>query len=178
MNILNRYFDRIYCINLDRRPDRWEECQIIFKKMNINVERFSACDGQLIDTRYGKVYNGELGGTISHTRLVKKIIDEKYDRVLVLEDDVEFNDNFLLKTEEVLNELPEKWDILFFGGNHTGGFDKVSDNLIRVYRTYALHCYALNKTGLNTIYDNMIRFIGHTLSCNRQLSPSQRPTPN
>jgi hypothetical protein len=24
MNALNNFFKKIYCINLDRRPDRWE----------------------------------------------------------------------------------------------------------------------------------------------------------
>jgi GR25 family glycosyltransferase involved in LPS biosynthesis len=172
MNPLNEYYDKIFCINLDRRPDRWEECVEIFKNKGLDVERFSACDGQLIDTGYGKVYNGELGGTISHTRLIKKIIDDEYNRVLILEDDVEFASDFLKISHSILKELPENWDILFYGGNHTGGFKKISDNLIRVYRTYALHCYAVNKPSAKIIYDNMIRFIGHTLSCNRQLTPS------
>jgi GR25 family glycosyltransferase involved in LPS biosynthesis len=172
MNILNEYFDKIYCINLDRRPDRWYESVKIFEANGLEVERFPACDGQLIDTGYGKVYNGELGGTISHTRIIKKILDSGVKNALILEDDIEFNENFFEKTRESLEELPENWDMLFFGGNHTGGYDKVTKNLVRVYRTYALHCYAVNRKALEVIYDNMIRFIGHTLSCNRQLTPS------
>jgi GR25 family glycosyltransferase involved in LPS biosynthesis len=172
MNILNTFFDKIYCINLDRRSDRWIECEKKFNGMGLVVERFSACDGQLIDTGYGKVYNGELGGTISHTRVIKKAIDCGYDKILVLEDDIEFNNDFLKKTECSLSELPQDWDILFFGGNHTGGYDVITSNLIKVYQTYALQCYALNKKCLTTLYDNMIRFIGHTLTCNKQLAPS------
>ena len=42
---LNNYFDKIICINLDRRPDRWREAQEQFKKAGITVERFSAVDG-------------------------------------------------------------------------------------------------------------------------------------
>jgi GR25 family glycosyltransferase involved in LPS biosynthesis len=172
MNILNQYYDKIFCINLDRRDDRWLRCIGIFKSLNLEVERFSAFDGQLLDTGYGKKYNGELGGTISHTRLIKKIIDEGYERVLILEDDVEFSDNFLNMCQLVLNELPENWDILFYGGNHTGGYDKISEHLIRVYRTYALHCYAVNKKSVNLIYEHMIRFLGYTLSSNEKLTPS------
>ena len=41
------YFSHIYCINLLRRTDRWEECKIEFSKLNIldKVEKFDAVDG-------------------------------------------------------------------------------------------------------------------------------------
>lgn len=172
MNILNNYFDKIYCINLDRRPDRWEECSKLFEKHGLEVERFSACDGQFIDTGYGKVYNGELGGTISHTRIIKKIKDMGHTNALILEDDVEFAENFFERVPTCLKELPQDWDILFFGGNHTGGFAQVSPNLVRVFRTYALHCYAVNSRSVDSIYQNMIRFVGHTLGSNKKLEPS------
>ncbi len=32
---LNNYFDKIICINLDRRPDRWKEAQEQFKNAGI-----------------------------------------------------------------------------------------------------------------------------------------------
>ena len=32
--LLQDNFERIYCINLDERPDRWAECQEEFKKYN------------------------------------------------------------------------------------------------------------------------------------------------
>ena len=172
MNVLNEYFDKIYCINLDRRPDRWNECCLIFKKLNLEVERFSACDGQLVDTGYGKVYNGELGGTITHTRLIKKIKNEGFEKVLILEDDVEFCETFEKDFKNTIKELPNDWDLFFLGGNHTGGYDKISQRIGKVYRTYALHSYAINKKSTDVLYENMIRFIGNTLSCGVQLTPS------
>ena len=47
--------DKTYCINLDRRPDRWEKMKTQFIDHNIQVERFSAIDGRLLtnDTSYG-----------------------------------------------------------------------------------------------------------------------------
>ena len=41
MHILNSFFDRIYCINLDHRTDRWEICEKLFKKFNLEVIRVS-----------------------------------------------------------------------------------------------------------------------------------------
>jgi GR25 family glycosyltransferase involved in LPS biosynthesis len=172
MNVLNEYFDKIYCINLDRRPDRWSECEDIFNKMDLKVERFSACDGQLINTGYGKVYNGELGGTISHTRMIKHIKDQELDKVLILEDDIEFCNNFEDNFKNAVKDLPDEWDMFFFGGNHTGGCIPISPNIGKVCRTLALHSYGINKKAVDTIYENMIRFIGHTLCCNKQLEPS------
>lgn len=172
MNILNEYFDKIYCLNLDRRPDRWDDCCIIFDKMNLQVERFSACDGQLIDTGFGKVYNGELGGTISHTRILRQIKESALDKVLVLEDDIEFCDNFEKKFQIAVNDLPNDWDLFFFGGNHTGGSTPITKNIGRVYRTLALHSYAVRQKSVDVLYENMIRFVGHTLCCNKQLQPS------
>lgn len=172
MSVLNEYFDKIYCINLDRRPDRWGECQKIFTSMNIDVERFSACDGQLLDTGYGKVYNGELGGSITHTRVLRKIKEEGYNKVLILEDDIEFCEDFEFNFNKSIKDLPDDWDLFFFGGNHTGGFTPISENIGRVYRTLALHSYAVKGKSLDILYENMIRFIGHTLCCGRQLIPS------
>ena len=45
MKTLNDFFEKIYCINLNRRMDRYKECVEEFKKINANVERFSAIDG-------------------------------------------------------------------------------------------------------------------------------------
>lgn len=39
----------IYCINLDRRPERWSFMQDQFRRMQMPVERFSAVDGQTLD---------------------------------------------------------------------------------------------------------------------------------
>ena len=33
--MLKKYFDKIYCINLDRRTDKWSECESEFDKWGI-----------------------------------------------------------------------------------------------------------------------------------------------
>ena len=42
---VNKVFDKVYCINLDKRTDRWKEVSTFFRKYNIQVERFRAVDG-------------------------------------------------------------------------------------------------------------------------------------
>jgi hypothetical protein len=48
--MLQNYFDKIYCINLDRRIDRWEHFLNQSKKINLdNFERVSAIDGNKLN---------------------------------------------------------------------------------------------------------------------------------
>jgi len=42
---INSFFDRIYVMNLDRRPDRWQKIALIAKKHNLDITRFAAVDG-------------------------------------------------------------------------------------------------------------------------------------
>ena len=45
--MITNFFDRTFCVNLDRRMDRWEECLFEFDKYNLtNVGRFTAVDGK------------------------------------------------------------------------------------------------------------------------------------
>ena len=62
--MLQNYFDKIYCINLDRRIDRWEHFLNQSKKINLdNFERVSAIDGNKLNpSDFGSSLNhGELG---------------------------------------------------------------------------------------------------------------------
>ena len=40
----NEYFDDIFCINLDRRPDRWNLINERFKREKMQVTRWTATD--------------------------------------------------------------------------------------------------------------------------------------
>lgn len=169
MVTLNEYFDKIYCLNLERRPDRWEESTKVFKNLNLSVDKFPAFDGQTIDLGYGKPYNGDIGCGISHIKVLKSAIENKLKNVLILEDDVMFSDNLLEIFQKVTLELPDDWDILFFGGNHQGGALKISENIARVYNTYTTHCYAINSKCFETIYKHMVSKIEYVLNCGYKL---------
>ena len=47
---LTDFFEKTYCVNLDRRPDRWSESLDEFNKFNLtSIERVSAVDGKTTD---------------------------------------------------------------------------------------------------------------------------------
>jgi hypothetical protein len=150
---LSKYFDKIYVINLDRRPDRYEEFQKEISKYGIeNVERFSAIDGVTITPNNMKLLAGEIGVLESHLEIVKKCKEEGLKNVLIMEDDVYFSDE-ILKLDEYMAAVPEDWEFLYFGGNHVYGEPPilVNDKVIKLNYTVALQCVAINSSVFDVV---------------------------
>jgi len=80
-------YDKVYCINLDRRPDRFAEFnRNVIDGLGIDkniFERISA-----IDTS-SKNMSGAIGCNLSHLKIWKDMIDNGYESALVFEDDFE-----------------------------------------------------------------------------------------
>ncbi len=141
MSPLNAYFDRIYVINLDRRPDRWSECVVQFAMFGIEAIHVPATDG-LVDES-GR-YNGNLNCTTSHRRVLDRIIEEGVSRALVLEDDFEittgtFNEQFAA----LIPELPV-WSMLYLGGHYAEPpINRHSPHVIRCGRMLTTSSYGI-----------------------------------
>ena len=151
--MISKYFDKIYCINLDSRLDRWEECLVEFKKIGIQtqVERFSAIPLQ----------PGIAGCTKSHYEVVKLAKKNNYKNILIFEDDVSLiNSDFfsiLEKTHIQLKKHNLTYDLLYLGGNLNPD-NKINylidDNLAKLTYCKTTHSYALN----STVYDKFLNF--------------------
>jgi GR25 family glycosyltransferase involved in LPS biosynthesis len=156
---LNEYFDKAFCINLDRRTDRWEEVQPIFQRENIEIERFSACDGNkefsLPIVEGGAASNAELGGAKSHMDVIIKAKELGLKNVLVFEDDVDLIPNINEEFSKVLEQIPNDWDMIYFGGNHVKSPQQVNDFVYKIYWTYAIQMYAVN----SKFFDELINFL-------------------
>ena len=152
---INEFFDKVYCINLDRRNDRWDSCLIEFEKHGIDVERFSAVDGNAENYSLGYPYDNELAGAISHLNVVKKAKELGLKNVLILEDDVVFHDDLNNLFSEFIKQLPNNWEAFLFGGNHVGGRIQILPNVSKINISYALHAYGVNEKS----YDYIINYI-------------------
>jgi len=152
--MLNNFFDKIYCVNLDRREDRWEETVDELKKWDLLdiVDRYSAIDGKTLKNETKKINDGELGLVETHIQIIKEAKEKNYKNILILEDDILFTDE-IKNLNSYFEMLPKKWDILWFGGNHNTHMgltiDKINEKIIRCHQTYSTHCIGFN----NTIYD-------------------------
>lgn len=157
---LNDYFQKIYCVNLKKRLDRWELAKNQFNFHGIQVERYDAVDGTEHD-RIGKMSHGEIGCLLSHLNILKHCKDNNISNVLIFEDDVEFDDNLNQLFFQYVEELPE-WDLLYFGATHALCYPymdrppiKVTDHVYKVYNAHATHAYAVN----SSCYDILIDFV-------------------
>jgi len=159
MSILNKYFDKIYYINLERRKDRNQECIDELKKYNIIAERFNAINGESIIKSNWVHSLGAIGCLESHLQIIKNAKENKYNNILILEDDVIFDDNIEGIFENYYKQLDKNWDILYLSGNHNQHegnlLNMVSDNIIKCYLTYTTHSYAVKSSIYDIIIDKL-----------------------
>jgi GR25 family glycosyltransferase involved in LPS biosynthesis len=156
--MLNDFFDKIYCINLDKRVDRWEESSKVFEKYNIKVERISAIDGSKLQNN-SQIKSGALALTLTVYNVITDAIKNKCEKILILEDDIEFTDNILNFTDTI-KHLPDDWDLLYFGGNHNihAGETppvKVNNFFNKLHNTYSTHAIGVSSSGLKIISDKL-----------------------
>ena len=88
----------------------------------------------------------------SHTNLWKYIFDNRLQYALVFEDDVIIPETFLVELEGILDktleDIPENWDILFFGILRMMAQKTKYENFHRMLNkkgyNNGLHCYVVN----------------------------------
>lgn len=118
-------WNNIFIINLPRRTDRKEQMKTIMLKSNItNYEFIEAFDGldNSIKSQYTElkktnktqiITSGHFACLLSHINAIKKAKENKYSRIMILEDDVFFN-------KDIFNELQTMnvpdYDLLYLGG--------------------------------------------------------------
>lgn len=152
METLNSYFEKIYCINLDRATERWEKCVEQFDNLNIKVERFSAIEPS---EGINNLLKGEIGCMRSHFEIIKKAKELNLKNVFIFEDDVQLVDGFNEKYAEYVKEVPENWDFIYFGGNHLGGLQKKSEHVYKMIHTYTTHAIGIKNTMFDLILNNL-----------------------
>jgi len=148
MKLFERY-DKVFCINLSKRPDRLDNFKSEVEKHNLGeFVRFEAVDGDLLKIN-SKLLKGEIGINQSIINLMELSIRENYNHILIIEDDCVFNEN-IKQLNDYLPQVPNDWDMLYFGGNHNTHMGTippfpVNKNIVRLHTTYAAHCIAIKK---------------------------------
>lgn len=131
--------DCIYVLNLEKRSEKWEDTQEVFKPYQLGLTRFIGIDGwsipsdvqahfweeqkdALIDdgqTLYSLpksgFFSGNLGSTLSHLSILQDAYDRGYQVIWLLEDDVSIkkDPHLLDETIQRLNAVDPSWDLLY-----------------------------------------------------------------
>lgn len=110
---------------MDKNKDRLESCSAQLKAQKVQFERYPAIYGRdIAQSTLEKFYNkklnktlykkelsvGEIGCYLSHMALWQKIVDEKLDYAVILEDDFTLSNNFN-KFPEIIDKLID-WDYI------------------------------------------------------------------
>jgi GR25 family glycosyltransferase involved in LPS biosynthesis len=136
-------FDSVYCINLDRRSDRWAHTQQQLAKAGLqDCVRFSGIDGTTdVDVkqleREGKLSPlavqrlqlpkeeklfgmdltpGAIGCALSHRAVWRRIVEAQHQCCLILEDDVEFHPAIRRQFGDRWSRVPAAWELVYLGG--------------------------------------------------------------
>jgi GR25 family glycosyltransferase involved in LPS biosynthesis len=58
---------------------------------------------------------GEIACSIAHLNVYKDAIEKNYSNILVLEDDCQFVENFILKFNKLMKNVPDDYDVISLG---------------------------------------------------------------
>ena len=105
------------------------------------------------DTNNEKGRPGDIGCKESHRKVAMMAKDRGLRNYLVFEDDVDLAPNFELQFDKFIGQLPEDWDMLYFGGNHDKPITQVSTNIARMSHTYTTHAIAVNAKAFDQVID-------------------------
>jgi GR25 family glycosyltransferase involved in LPS biosynthesis len=148
------FFNKIYCINLEDRTDRWEECLEMSNQYEIsNLERIDAIK---IESDLPPKRKGQIGCSLSYAKCINLALQNDFDNVLILEDDFQFlldKENLHSKMKLAINDLPEDWDALYFGGTVISSYGHIPlmpyrENLLKLNGAHTTHSIAFSKKGL------------------------------
>ena len=133
---------KIYCINLDRRSDRWSECQANYESMGLStaaVRRVPAVE----DTDFGA-----LGCAKSHVSVLSHFLtQESAPYCLVLEDDFDLVRPFSELVDSFNRLASERidWDALLLVGTSVIAGARQEPGIARVIESQCTAGYLVNR---------------------------------
>jgi glycosyl transferase family 25 len=123
------------CISLERRPERWADFQRYAQAAGLTVQRLPAVDAKQFDAwrhpsvSLGTAHNikfktrrghheidagGAVGCSLSHFKAWELVRDSNAPAFIIFEDDAPVIPDFKERLQQVLDQLPPKWDMVQF----------------------------------------------------------------
>jgi glycosyl transferase family 25 len=137
-----------FYINLEHRTDRKEHVTNQLTNLGLQgFERFNAI----------KMENGAVGCSMSHLKILQTAVQNNWDHVLIVEDDITFLDLELFKAnfETFLQRNGNNWDVILLAGNNMPPYDVVDDVCIKVKRCQTTTGYLVNGHYIKKLMENV-----------------------
>jgi len=150
----NKFFEKAYYINLDKRPERKIYIEKQLQKVGIDAERFP---GIIPSEKLNFPTIGHRGCVLSHRAVIQKALDDGLKNVLIIEDDCVFTEEFPNISKLMIADmlfLKPRWDFLFFYYKECCGYTKtkeISKNLQYIEGTAKTHFYGVNKNAYKKV---------------------------
>jgi glycosyl transferase family 25 len=131
-NLLHQYFDKVLVMTVARFTERHE--RVKERLAGIEFEFFFGADKNELDEKaiqhiyhykpentlavrqvFPSLNTGEIACALSHTMIYQAMLDNKWQRVLIFEDDVVPDYSALPLLANCLKELPANWELFYLG---------------------------------------------------------------
>ena len=117
------------------------------------MQRFSAIDGDVVEKPAHWTHTaGAYGCLLSHLAVVREARDSGAAHILIMEDDVMLDPEFQEKFSRFIKEVPDDWDMLYFGALHKDEPVKISEHVGRITKANSTFAYAVKRT----VFDEFI----------------------
>ncbi|MFN7301298.1 MAG: glycosyltransferase family 25 protein [Bacteroidota bacterium] len=172
-------FPLAFCINLARRSDRWALASAEFKKAGIDVRRFDAIDGETYPSHLlpatpplkWPLTAGPYCCLLSHLSVISLAKNADLPGVLIFEDDLWLADDFKVRCDAFLREVPDDWDMIYLNGRVMLDRARVSTQVVRPSYVYNCFAYAVSAKA----YDRCIAALRTKAHWNDQLLAGLHP---
>ena len=174
-------FEKIYCLNISKAPDRKKYMEIVFRQNNIENNiifteytdldflKYTKHNKEIYKVFYNIFDDNSIGidkrrtsinsvinclsCLLNHYQIIKYNYDIGTNTICVFEDDIAITDKELF--EYYLNNMPDDWDIIRFGVADWCNFSKDPNlyNKKKYKFITGTQCYAMNRNGMKCYID-------------------------
>jgi hypothetical protein len=139
---MERDFPLRFYINVHSQEQRRFEVRAHFMERGLpGVERFAGIDKQWVRDYRGHWDAGRYALSLTQKRVLREARRREAPAVLMFEDDVVLEEDFLTKAEALL--LPQDWGLFYFGCKHLQPPEAIAPGVVRVREAWDLHAFAV-----------------------------------
>lgn len=157
---------KTFCICLPEYPEKIEKAKAYFAEQGLeDVEFFWGLHAETAGLSTEHTYEIDAPGSgwrigynptgiwLAHYMLWNTLLHTSHDRVMVLETDVKFADNWKPRLEKALEDVPPDFHLLYVGSCCLEGFPKtlVAGEVFESKHMQCTHAYVVTRRALGTL---------------------------